>query len=235
MNTFNASFNDKAHRDQFVASLVHEVRNPLSNIGLSVDMLLLMMEDGQATPYLNIIKRNATRINALITQLLTDEDNNERDTKDYPINKLLDEVIEQLTDKVKLNSITVEKQYASIDYIIRLNVPRMKIAITNIIVNAIEAMAGVNGILTLVTKMVYGKYIIEVKDNGCGISKSNLDKMFKVAFTSKPGGLGIGLTIIYDILKLNQVAINIESAEGEGTTFSLLFDKSSRMAANYTN
>lgn len=111
----------------------------------------------------------------------------------------------------------------------------MKIAITNIIVNAIEAMAGVNGILTLVTKMVYGKYIIEVKDNGCGISKPNLDKMFKVAFTSKPGGLGIGLTIIYDILKLNQVAINIESAEGEGTTFSLLFDKSSRMAANYTN
>lgn len=108
----------------------------------------------------------------------------------------------------------------------------MKIALTNIIVNAIEAMAGVQGVLTLATKLVYGKYVIEVKDNGCGISKENINKMFKIMFTSKPGGLGIGLTIIYDILRLNHVAINIESLEGEGTTFSLLFDKSSRITGS---
>lgn len=225
MNTFNVSFNDKAHKDKFVAALAHEVRNPLANIGLSVDMLLSTVKENYVTSYLTIIKRNTVRISTLITQLLTDEYSNERDTKDYPINQLLDEALLQVEDRIKLKAITVEKKYEVNNHTIFLNIPRMKIALTNIIINAIEAMAEGSGLLTVSTKAIYGKYIIEIKDNGCGISKENLDKMFKIAFTSKPGGLGIGLTIIYDILRINQVAINIESEEGKGTIFTLLFDK----------
>jgi signal transduction histidine kinase len=112
-------------------------------------------------------------------------------------------------------------------------VSKIKIALTNILVNAIEAMASVDGVLTLCTKSIYGKHVIEVKDNGCGISKENIDKMFKVAFTSKPGGLGLGLTIVYDILKTNHVAVNIESEEGKGTTFSLLFDRKQKGVSGY--
>ncbi len=226
MNTFTISFNDKEHQGHFASVLAHEVRNPLGNIRLSVDTLLSTVKEDSLNLYLNIIKRNTERINTLITQLLTDEYANETGLEECPVNELLDDVLAHVDDRLKLKNIKTVKHYSEVDYVILLNVPRMKIALTNIIINAIEAMTEGSGVLTLITKLVYGKYVIEVNDNGCGINKENLAKMFKVSFTNKPGGLGLGLTIIYDILRLNNVAINVESEEHTGTSFTLLFDKS---------
>jgi signal transduction histidine kinase len=101
----------------------------------------------------------------------------------------------------------------------------MQIALTNIIINAIDAMPSENGELKLTTKSIDGKYIIQVEDNGCGISKANLKHIFKPFFTKKPGGLGLGLATTYHILKSNHVGIDVESEEGKGTLFILSFDK----------
>jgi len=225
MNALSVFFNDKDKQGQFATALAHEARNPLANIGLSVDMLLAMSRDGTLTPYLDIIKRNALRINKLIIDLLSDSYANDVQVEEYPVNKLLDEVLDYLDDRIKLKNIVVSKNYSGDGNTIFVNIARMKIALTNIIVNAIEAMPPAEGVLSLVTKGVYGKYIIEIKDNGCGISKHLLDQMFKVSFTNKPGGLGLGLPIIHDVLCLNRVDVNVESEEGKGTCFTLLFDK----------
>ena len=98
-------------------------------------------------------------------------------------------------------------------------------ALTNIIVNAIEAMSSKNGELNLITKFIDGRYAIEIGDNGCGISKEDLKDIFKPNYTNKPGGLGLGLATTYDILQLNHVGVNVESERGEGTRFTLLFEK----------
>jgi signal transduction histidine kinase len=109
MNTFNVSFNDKVYKDQFITALAHDVRNPLANIGLSVDMLLSTPKEDSATMYLNIIKRNTARISKLITQLLTDEYNKEQDSNDYTLDQLVDEALLQVEDSIKLKAIKVEK------------------------------------------------------------------------------------------------------------------------------
>ena len=103
--------------------------------------------------------------------------------------------------------------------------PKMKIALTNIIINAVEAMTSGKGELKLVTKIVEGDYIILIEDNGCGISRKNLKNIFKPYFTNKPGGLGLGLATTFNILRANCVGINVESEEGHGSRFILSFDK----------
>ena len=67
--------------------------------------------------------------------------------------------------------------------------------------------------------------MIQIEDNGCGISKENLKYIFKPYFTNKPGGLGLGLATTYDILQSNHVGVNVESEEGKGTRFILSFEE----------
>jgi len=210
---------------QFASALVHEVRNPLSNINLAVEMLKSLTSDDNHKIYLDIIVRGAVRINDLVTDFLTSFQAEDIRYDKHSIHQLLDEVIARTEDRIRLKNITIRKEYEKQDFQIMLNKEKMQIALTNIIINAIDAMPSENGELVLTAKLIDGKYIIEVKDNGCGISKENLNQVFKPFFTKKPGGLGLGLATTYHILKSNHVGMNVESVEGKGTCFTLTFDK----------
>lgn len=97
--------------------------------------------------------------------------------------------------------------------------------LTNIVINAIDAMSTENGELKLVTKSINDRYIIRIEDNGCGIRKEDLKYIFKPNYTKKPGGLGLGLATTQKILQLNHVGVSVESVQGEGTQFTLSFEK----------
>ncbi|HET9429902.1 MAG TPA: ATP-binding protein, partial [Chitinophagaceae bacterium] len=209
---------------QYVVDLVHEIRNPLTNIQLSVGMLELAMKENDLKIYLDIIMRSSIRIHGLINELLKYQQPGEMQAGKHSIHRLLDEVLEMIEDRRLLKNITVRKDYAIQDCKIVLNRPKIKIALTNIIINAIEAMTPEKGELKLVTKSIADKYVIEIEDNGCGISRGNLKYIFKPYFTNKPGGLGLGLKTTYDILRSNHVRVNVESKEGKGTRFILFFD-----------
>jgi len=210
---------------KFAFALAHEVRNPLSNINLAVEMLKSLIINDDQKIYLEIIKRGAGRINDLVTDLLTSFQADEMQSGKHSIHQLINEVVAMTEDRIRLKNITICKNYATKDCKIILNKQKMQIALTNIIINAIDAMPSENGKLKLTTKSIDGKYIIQVEDNGCGISKANLKHIFKPFFTKKPGGLGLGLATTYHILKSNHVGIDVESQEGKGTLFILTFDK----------
>lgn len=210
---------------QFAVGLAHELRNPLTNINLSVGMLESVIKNDDLKIYLDIIIRSSMRINDLITELVKYQQADEVPVGKYSIHQLLDEVLEIAGDRITLRNITVRRYYATQDFKIEMNRLRMKIALTNIVINAIDAMTPGKGRLKLVTKSTYGKYIIRIEDNGCGISKENLKHIFKPYFTNKQGGLGIGLPTSYEILRSNHVGVDVESEVGEGTCFTLSFDK----------
>ena len=213
---------------QFASALAHEVRNPLSNINLAVEMLKSLTSDDNHKIYLDIIIRGADRINNLVTDFLTSFQGEAMHVAKHSIHQLIDEVIAITEDRMRLKNIAIRKDYEAQDFQIMLDKEKMQIALTNIIINAIDAMPSENGELVLTAKLIDGKYIIQVADNGCGISKENLNYIFKPFFTKKPGGLGLGLATTYHILKSNHVGINVESVEGKGTCFTLLFDKGHR-------
>ncbi|MEO7768568.1 MAG: ATP-binding protein, partial [Ferruginibacter sp.] len=68
-------------------------------------------------------------------------------------------------------------------------------------------------------------FMVQVEDNGCGISKKDINNIFKPFYSNKPGGLGLGLATTYDILRANHVNVDIDSIEGEGTRFTLVFER----------
>lgn len=208
---------------QFIAFLAHEVRNPLANINLSVEFLMVVLQNEQHKEYLDIIMRNSLRINDLITRLLTYK-KPEKEEASHSVKTLLNEVLAMVDDRLKLKSITVTKTFSADDFVIVANEAKMKIAFTNIIVNAIEAMPPAKGVLKLSGKYISGKYVIEIEDNGCGISEEHLQSIFNLGFTNKPAGLGFGLQITKTILEGNNVEIRVESIEGEHTRFILLFN-----------
>jgi signal transduction histidine kinase len=80
-----------------------------------------------------------------------------------------------------------------------------------------------NGELRLTESLIDGRYSLQIADNGCGIPAEHLQQIFDPYFTRKPGGLGLGLSTTRDILQSNHIGMNVESKEGEGTCFTLLF------------
>ena len=226
MNPISAPYNADT-TPAFVAALAHEVRNPLANINLSVDMIKTGYTEVELKLYLDIIMRSSKRINDLMLELLKYHPDNEEPDENHSVHQLLDEVVKLAEDRLILKNIKVSKIYALQDCIAMFNDAKMKIALTNIVVNAIEAMASEKGELKLTTKSMEGKHIIEIEDNGCGINNMDMDHIFKAYFTKKPGGLGIGLATTYDILQSNNVEVQVESQEGKGTRFRLFFDANS--------
>src|SRR5258708_11705088 len=208
----------------FTSAVAHEVRNPLSNINLAVEMLKSTAMDDDQKIYLDIIMRNSGRINDLVNDLLTSCQTDEMQFEQVSIHQLLDDVLAITRDRIILKSIVVTKNYALPDCQVLVNKPKIKIALTNIIINAIEAMPSEKGELKLIARSMNGKCVLEIEDNGAGISEENLKHIFTPYFTNKPGGMGLGLSTTLDILLSNQVSVDVQSGEGRGTRFILSFD-----------
>ena len=213
-----------------VSVLVHELRNPLANIILTVHLLESKILDDNDRMYMGIIKRNSAKINDLVNDLLKGQREEKIPTEKHSIHQLLDEVIEEASDKIMIKNIAVRKEYAPYDLKIKMDKPKIKIALTNIIINAIDAMPSEKGELRLCTKLIRGRHAISIQDNGCGISKEILPFIFNPYFTNKPGGVGVGLAATKDILLSNQIGVKVDSVMGEGTRFILLFEKNKIVA-----
>ncbi|HEY5772003.1 MAG TPA: ATP-binding protein [Chitinophagaceae bacterium] len=213
-----------------VSVLVHELRNPLNNILLTVHLLESKILDDNDRLYMDIIKRSSAKINDLINDLLKGQKKEEIQTEKHSVHQLLDEVIELASDRLVLKNVIVKKNYAPYDLKVKMDKPKIKIALTNIFINAIDAMDSKNGELRLETRLIKGKCAVSIQDNGSGISKENLPLIFDPYFTNKQNGVGVGLAATKDILQSNKVGVRVESLVGHGTRFILLFEKNKRIA-----
>jgi PAS domain S-box-containing protein len=206
--------------------LAHEVKNPLTTIVLAADQLQMelpaevLKESGDL---IEVIQRNCTRINELVTQLLESTRFSELNIAKYSINTLLDEALEVVKDRIDLKKIKLIKEYDPEICDVRVDGEKVKIALTNLIVNAVEAMEESVGELLLKTYVKGDLCRIKIRDNGLGISKENLERLFEPFFTSKNSGSGLGLTNTQNIILSHNGSIRVSSKEGEGTTFSISF------------
>jgi len=210
---------------QFATALAHEIRNPLSNIALAAEMLKASMLDDEQKLCLDIIIRGADRIDKLVYDLLSYYQVDKMQFEKHSVHELLDEVLAMTADRISLKNICVKKDYANPDCKIVGDKQKIKMAFTNIIINAIDAMPAENGLLHLAIKSKSSKCVIEIKDNGVGISNENLKHIFKPYFTNKPGGMGLGLSTTLDILQSNHIGVDVQSDEGRGTCFILSFNR----------
>jgi signal transduction histidine kinase len=201
-------------------TIAHEIRNPLTNIGLAADQLKgAIVVNDETQMLLDMINRNGTRINQLISELLSSTKFSELKYEPVSPNDLLDEAMELATDRIQLKKIRVEKRYTDGSGKIMADREKLKIALLNIIVNAVEAMTSDDGVLSLQTEMSGNKCIITITDNGTGMDSETLSKLFEPYFTSKFKGNGLGLTNTQNIILNHKGNIEVESELGKGTSF----------------
>jgi signal transduction histidine kinase len=204
--------------------IAHEIRNPLTNINLAVEQLQSEL-DGHAARstelLLEMIHRNSERINLLITELLNSTKFTDLRYQEIPLNALVEEALELARDKILLNHIRVVRNYGDAACRISVDIQRMKIALLNIIVNALEAMEPDKGILQIRTYVTDGKCFVAIRDNGQGIDEDALAKVFEPYFTTKAAGTGLGLTSTQNIILNHNGAITLESKKGEGAAFTI--------------
>lgn len=209
---------------RLVRTLAHEVRNPLTNIHLSVEQLEsdLKTDDEDAQLFLGIIRRNSQRISDLITELLNNSKPSELAFSKISIHQVLDATLEQAIDRINLKNITLEKQYGD-DVSLNLDINKIKIAFLNIIINAVEAMEEGQGKLIIRNHIANNYCYVSIKDNGTGISPENMSRLFEPYFTAKNNGIGLGLAATLNIIQSHKATVDVNSELGKGTEFIVTF------------
>jgi PAS domain S-box-containing protein len=208
---------------RLVRTLAHEVRNPLSNIHMSLEQLVTNVREDERV-YLDIIDRNGKRINDLITELLTSSKPTEMLFEKIVMQTVVDETIASALDRITLKQIKLKVNYPEFACYINGNKDKLKIAFLNIIINAIEAIENGQGELTIMVIPNEDNYTIEFTDNGCGIPQENITKLFEPYFTSKRNGIGLGLASTLNILQAHNATVEVKSKVGMGTTFIVNFN-----------
>lgn len=208
---------------RLVRTLAHEVRNPLSNIHMSLEQLVGLTKDEDKI-YLDIIDRNGKRINDLITELLTSSKPTEMVLERIVAQTVIDDALSAAVDRLTLKQIKLKLNYPEAPCYIRGDQSKLKIALLNIIINAIEAMDGAPGELKLTLSCNEENNVIEITDTGCGIPPENLSKLFEPFFTSKRNGIGLGLASTLNILQAHNATVEVKSKVNVGTTFLLSFN-----------
>lgn len=203
-------------------TLAHEVRNPLTNIHLSLDQLEPELLDEDLKLFTDIIRRNSLRINTLITELLESFKPQETILTSISIIELIERALNEAIDRINLKKITLIKNFGE-DCRLNLDQSKIKIALINLIINAVEAMEAEKGQLTIQTTNQNGYCFVTIKDNGVGISPENLNRLFEPYFTLKTNGLGLGLAATLTILQLHNARVEVESELGIGTAFTIAF------------
>jgi signal transduction histidine kinase len=206
-------------------TIAHEVRNPLTNINLSLEQLRAEMPETENTSLLfNMLERNSERINNLVSDLLNSTRINDLKFDEVNMNQLMDESLALAGDRIDLMHIKVIKDYDSDICNIKGDSEKIKIALLNILVNAIEAIDGQeNGELKISTKSENKKCVIRINDNGKGMDKSQMDRLFEPYFSTKEKGNGLGLANSQNIILGHNGSISGESEKGTGTTFTITF------------
>ncbi|RYD58146.1 MAG: PAS domain S-box protein [Sphingobacteriales bacterium] len=214
---------------RLVRTLAHEVRNPLNNITLSVEQMQQDLKDDMSLMYLDIIMRNSRRISDLISELLSSSRPTDIALQEYALQLIMDDVISIAIDRITLKKIKLSVSYPDQGLQVVADKEKLKIALLNIVINAVEAMEEQQGHLH-VELQDKGQYaVLRITDNGCGISEENITRLFEPYFTQKRNGMGLGLAFTLNIIQAHKATVEVSSKEGIGTTFTITFPLMNRV------
>lgn len=207
-------------------TLAHEIRDPLTNINLSLDNLQELPHDEEQGNYLHIIRRNSRRVNDILTELLAAARSGHTTLKPWDLKDVLDASLSSAMDRIQLKKIDLTLRYPDEAALILADKDSLQIAFLNIIINAVEAMPEEHGRLMVALEDDGQQWEVKITDNGCGIAEEDMPRLFEPFYTAKRNGLGLGLSTTLNILQVHRGSIEVNSVIRTGTTFAIQFPKS---------
>ncbi len=230
-------------KDSFVSSVSHELRSPLSAIDGYCDLLIECVNNNyskeQELKGLQIIKQATVRLTNFINNILdlAKMKANKLEVKkvDADIAPIIDEIVTLYQPLATQQKKRVYSEIADGIPKINIDIEKMKQVITNLVSNAMKFTKenGNVGVKAFPVSNGYGDDYIEiwVQDDGVGIPKQQVDMVFQKFYQvhdgefKRPKGTGLGLTIVFEMVKLHKGYVWAESDLGKGTTFKIALPK----------
>lgn len=212
--------------DSFVYSASHELRAPLSSVLGLIHLIQMEEIDPKLFQHMNMMEKSIERLDSFIKDIIEYSRNKHVQVKLESINftNLIEQSLESFWYLENTSKINIE---ISVDEIIEFvsDSKRISILLNNFISNAIKYhdVNKVSPSIWISVKTTKKEAIIEIKDNGVGMAKDQLEKIFKMFYrvSSKVMGSGIGLYIVKEVIVKLNGKIEVKSKLGEGSTFTL--------------
>lgn len=202
----------------------HQINNPLNNIATSCQLALSEL-DPEANPFavkmLETINQETQRAGEIVRGLLEFSRVQTFSLQPFPLVDIINKVKQLVASEVPAG-MTLESDIPE-DIVLSVDVQKLVEALLNLTINAIQAIPEGNGTVSIFAEKSADtkNAIITVADTGTGIDKDHLQKIFDPFFTTKNAGngTGLGLAVVYGIIKKHNGSTRVESEKGKGTRF----------------
>jgi len=208
---------------QLTATVSHELRNPLgtvSNAIFSVRDALQKQQVERVDKALTLADRNVRRCDSIISELLDFTRNQELVRKALDLGPWLKELVAEHRRPKEIDLVCE----LPVGFVVAVDPERLRRAIVNILDNAVQALgesSSGNARITLSLKRADGKIGLDVVDNGPGITEDVMSRVFEPLFSTKGFGVGLGMSVVKNIIEDYGGDVAVTSAPGTGTTVTL--------------
>lgn len=205
------------------AGVAHEIKNPLAAMGIHLQLLTKTFEKKgtlryeDASRYIDVLSEEINRLNSIVVDFLFAVRPMDTQLKLCSLTKVLEDICNFVEPELNENSVKLVKKFASVPKV-KLDVSLFKQVVLNIVKNALNAIEG-SGTITMEVKLSGDNVRLSIKDDGLGMDEKTQSKIFEPYFTTKASGTGLGLTVVYKVVKEHKGDISVTSKKGKGTEF----------------
>jgi len=230
LERFEAERERLAFFGRIAAGLAHEVKNPLGGIRGAGELLSLRAEDGKTRETADLIVRESIRIADLVDDFMVFARGDRLRLAAANLHRILDRVLDLLAHDPLSNRCVIERAYDPSIPDLMADADRLVQVFLNLIRNALQAMEGGDGNLTLTTRVTLDHRVFTesgekiptvaawIRDSGPGMDEDELRQATIPFFTKRPDGTGLGLSVAEYWISQHGGTLLLESAPGEGTT-----------------
>lgn len=208
------------------ATVAHEIRNPLGGIGGYAGLLARQIE--MHDPKRKLVDKiigGVSSLNKIVSNLLFYSRKTSLSRHSVNLGAFAEEVL----DHVEIEAEKLGKQLEIIrdlpvePVVLSVDPEKLQQVLLNLLINGVQALDEKGQIRLSVQRHESGAACLEITDNGCGMDEETLAQIFNPFYTTKTQGTGLGLAICKKLVELHGGRIDVQSAPGAGTTFSLIF------------
>ena len=219
---------------RLAAGVAHEIRNPLSSIkGFATYFKERYPDKADDQQIANIMIQEVERMNKVIGQLLDFARPIKIVKKRVSISSLVKDSLTLIERQAAEKQINLQTRIDSPDGFVMIDPDRINQVLLNLYLNGLEALdTGGHLTVTAVVSMDERRVTITVSDDGSGISREDMSKIFDPYFTTKPTGTGLGLAIAHNIIRAHGGKVMVESNLGQGASFKIILPFSDGASAD---
>jgi signal transduction histidine kinase len=217
---------------RLTAGIAHEIKNPLNATMIHLELLKMRLADSpDATEHLSVIAAQVRRLDEVVQGFLKFTRPEDMRLQPVWIGDLVDELMPIIQAEASKSQVDVRIDIPPTLPPVNADTPMLQQAFLNLALNACQAMPQ-GGRLRIAARERSNRLVeVVFEDTGVGISPDNLSRIFDLYFTTKDQGSGIGLSLVYRTIQLHDGDIEVQSAPGRGTTFSIRLHQSAQILA----